>query len=76
MQGKDSRKVSSTTVCKSSQMIYHVEDYLGLMQGKMQFFEPRNKLNTYLKSKFNENFMCDLYTFWLRLLKLDSKISW
>lgn len=77
MQGKDCQKVPSTTVCKNnSQMIYHVEDYLDLMQGKMQFVEPRDKLSTYLKSKFNEKIMCDVYMFWLRLLKLDSKISW
>lgn len=62
-------------MCKNSQMIYHVEDYLDLMQGKMQIVEPRDKLNTYLNSKFNEKIMCDIYMFWLRLLKLDSKIS-
>lgn len=42
----------------------------------MQFVEPRDKLSTYLKSKFNEKIMCDVCMFWLRLLKLDSKISW
>lgn len=76
MQGKDCQKVPSTAMYKNSQMIYHVEDYLDLMQGKMQFVEPRDKLNTYLKSKFVEKIMCDIYMFWLRLLKLDSKISW
>lgn len=62
-------------LCENSQMIYHVEDYLDLMQGKMQFVEPREKLNTYLKSKFDEKIMCDICMFWLRLLNLESKIS-
>lgn len=75
MQGKNCQEVPSTTVCKTSQMTYHMEDYLGLMHGKMQFCEARNKLNIYFKSKFNETFICDIYMFWLRLLKLGSKIS-
>lgn len=57
-----------------SQVIYHVEDYLDLMQGEMQYVELRDKWSTYLKSNFNEKIM--YMFFWWSLLKLDSKISW
>lgn len=55
-------------------MIYHVEDYLDLKQGEMQYVELRDKWSTYLKSNFNEKIM--YMFFWWSLLKLDSKISW